>query len=146
MSFMPIRSNIPQIEGLLNRKSKVDPAMYYEYSYSGPADQAGQFFDSEKDENYITINVEDDIDVDDISLTLSAHDTTLTVEISKENDNGESFHLKKKYSRNNKFDPQKMNCIPIRRKVSNLCSCCRKEHRKENSSYYKEEVKKTQEG
>lgn len=108
MTYAHIPSNIPQIKDLLNGISKVDPAMYYEYSYSGPADQAGQFFDSEKDEDYITINVEDDIDVDDISLTLSAHDTTLTVEIFKENDNGESFHLKKKYSRNNKFDPQKM--------------------------------------
>lgn len=105
---MYIRSNIPQIESLLNRKSKVDPTMYYEYSYTGPADKVGQFFDSEKDENYITINVEDDIDVEDVSLTLSARDTTLTVEISKEKDNGESFHLTKKYSRNNKFDPQKI--------------------------------------
>lgn len=108
MSFMPIRSNIPQIEGLLNRKSKVDPTMYYEYSYSGPADKVGQFFDSEKDENYITINVEDDIDVEDVSLTLSARDTTLTVEISKEKDNGESFHLTKKYNRSNKFDAKKI--------------------------------------
>ena len=108
MSFMPIRSNIPQIEGLLNRKSKVDPAMYYEYSYSGPADKVGQFFDSEKDENYININVEDDIDVEDVSLTLSARDTTLTVKISKEKDNGESFHLTKKYNRSNKFDAKKI--------------------------------------
>lgn len=108
MSFMPIRSNIPQIESLLNRKSEVDPAMYYEYSYSGPADKVGQFFDTEKDENYITINVEDDIDVEDVSLTLSARDTTLTVEISKENDNGESFHLTKKYNRSNKFDAKKI--------------------------------------
>lgn len=108
MSFMPIRSNIPQIESLLNRKSEVDPAMYYEYSYTGPADKVGQFFDSEKDENYITINVEDDIDVEDVSLTLSARDTTLTVEISKEKDNGESFHLTKKYNRSNKFDAKKI--------------------------------------
>lgn len=108
MSFMPIRSNIPQIESLLNRKSEVDPAMYYQYSYSGPADKVGQFFDSEKDENYITINVEDDIDVEDVSLTLSARDTTLTVKISKENDNGESFHLTKKYNRSNKFDAKKI--------------------------------------
>lgn len=108
MSFMYSRSNIPQIKDLLNGISKVDPAMYYEYSYSGPADKVGQFFDSEKDENYITINVEDDIDAEDISLTLSAHDTTLTVEISKENANGDSFHLKKKYSRNNKFDAKKI--------------------------------------
>jgi len=108
MSFMPIRSNIPQIEGLLNRKSKVDPTMYYEYSYTGPADKVGQFFDTEKDENYITINVEDDIDVEDVSLTLSARDTTLTVKISKENDNGESFHLTKKYNRSNKFDAKKI--------------------------------------
>lgn len=108
MSFMPIRSNIPQIESLLNRKSEVDPAMYYEYSYSGPADKVGQFFDTEKDENYITINVEDDIDVEDVSLTLSARDTTLTVEISKENDNGESFQLTKKYNRSNKFDAKKI--------------------------------------
>lgn len=108
MSFMPIRSNIPQIESLLNRKSEVDPAMYYQYSYSGPADKVGQFFDSEKDENYITINVEDDIDVEDVSLTLSARDTTLTVEISKEKDNGESFHLTKKYNRSNKFDAKKI--------------------------------------
>ena len=105
---MYIRSNIPQIESLLNRKSEVDPAMYYEYSYSGPADKVGQFFDSEKDENYITINVEDDIDVEDVSLTLSARDTTLTVEISKEKDNGESFHLAKKYNRSNKFDAKKI--------------------------------------
>ena len=105
---MYIRSNIPQIESLLNRKSEVDPAMYYEYSYSGPADKVGQFFDTEKDENYITINVEDDIDVEDVSLTLSARDTTLTVEISKENDNGEYFHLTKKYNRSNKFDAQKI--------------------------------------
>lgn len=105
---MYIRSNIPQIESLLNRKSEVDPAMYYEYSYSGPADKVGQFFDTEKDENYITINVEDDIDVEDVSLTLSARDTTLTVEISKENDNGESFHLTKKYNRSNKFDAKKI--------------------------------------
>lgn len=108
MSFMPIRSNIPQIESLLNRKSEVDPAMYYQYSYSGPADKVGQFFDSEKDENYININVEDDIDVEDVSLTLSARDTTLTVEISKEKDNGESFHLTKKYNRSNKFDAKKI--------------------------------------
>lgn len=105
---MYIRSNIPQIESLLNRKSEVDPAMYYEYSYSGPADKVGQFFDTEKDENYITINVEDDIDVEDVSLTLSARDTTLTVEISKENDNGESFQLTKKYNRSNKFDDKKI--------------------------------------
>lgn len=105
---MYIRSNIPQIESLLNRKSEVDPAMYYEYSYSGPADKVGQFFDSEKDENYININVEDDIDVEDVSLTLSARDTTLTVEISKEKDNGESFHLTKKYNRSNKFDAKKI--------------------------------------
>ena len=105
---MYIRSNIPQIESLLNRKSEVDPAMYYEYSYSGPADKVGQFFDTEKDENYITINVEDDIDVEDVSLTLSARDTTLTVEISKEKDNGESFHLTKKYNRSNKFDAKKI--------------------------------------
>lgn len=105
---MYIRSNIPQIESLLNRKSEVDPAMYYQYSYSGPADKVGQFFDTEKDENYITINVEDDIDVEDVSLTLSARDTTLTVEISKENDNGESFHLTKKYNRSNKFDAKKI--------------------------------------
>ena len=105
---MYIRSNIPQIESLLNRKSEVDPAMYYEYSYSGPADKVGQFFDSEKDENYININVEDDIDVEDVSLTLSARDTTLTVEISKEKDNGESFHLAKKYNRSNKFDAKKI--------------------------------------
>lgn len=105
---MYICSNIPQIESLLNRKSEVDPAMYYEYSYSGPADKVGQFFDTEKDENYITINVEDDIDVEDVSLTLSARDTTLTVEISKENDNGESFHLTKKYNRSNKFDAKKI--------------------------------------
>ena len=105
---MYIRSNIPQIESLLNRKSEVDPAMYYEYSYSGPADKVGQFFDTEKDENYITINVEDDIDVEDVSLTLSARDTTLTVEISKENDNGESFQLTKKYNRSNKFDAKKI--------------------------------------
>lgn len=105
---MYIRSNIPQIESLLNRKSEVDPAMYYEYSYSGPADKVVQFFDTEKDENYITINVEDDIDVEDVSLTLSARDTTLTVEISKENDNGESFHLTKKYNRSNKFDAKKI--------------------------------------
>lgn len=105
---MYIRSNIPQIESLLNRKSEVDPAMYYQYSYSGPADKVGQFFDSEKDKNYITINVEDDIDVEDVSLTLSAHDTTLTVEISKENDNGESFQLTKKYNRSNKFDAKKI--------------------------------------
>lgn len=105
---MYIRSNIPQIESLLNRKSEVDPAMYYEYSYSGPADKVGQFFDTEKDENYITINVEDDIDVEDVSLTLSARDTTLTVEILKENDNGESFHLTKKYNRSNKFDAKKI--------------------------------------
>lgn len=108
MSFMPIRSNIPQIKDLLNGISKVDPAMYYEYSYTGPADKVGQFFDSEKDENYITINVEDDIDVEDVSLTLSARDTTLTVEISKEKDNGESFHLTKKYNRSNKFDAKKI--------------------------------------
>lgn len=105
---MYIRSNIPQIESLLNRKSEVDPAMYYEYSYSGPADKVGQFFDSEKDENYININVEDDIDVEDVSLTLSARDTTLTVKISKEKDNGESFHLTKKYNRSNKFDAKKI--------------------------------------
>jgi len=105
---MYIRSNIPQIESLLNRKSEVDPAMYYEYSYTGPADKVGQFFDSEKDENYITINVEDDIDVEDVSLTLSARDTTLTVKISKEKDNGESFHLTKKYNRSNKFDAKKI--------------------------------------
>lgn len=105
---MYIRSNIPQIESLLNRKSEVDPAMYYQYSYSGPADKVGQFFDSEKDENYININVEDDIDVEDVSLTLSARDTTLTVEISKEKDNGESFHLTKKYNRSNKFDAKKI--------------------------------------
>lgn len=108
MTYAHIPSNIPQIKDLLNGISKVDPAMYYSYSYSGPADKAGQFFDSEKDENNIIINVEDDIDAEDISLTLSAHDTTLTVEISKENANGDSFHLKKKYSRNNKFDPQKI--------------------------------------
>lgn len=105
---MYIRSNIPQIESLLNRKSEVDPAMYYEYSYSGPADKVGQFFDTEKDENYITINVEDDIDVEDVSLTLSARDTTLTVKILKEKDNGESFHLTKKYNRSNKFDAKKI--------------------------------------
>lgn len=108
MTYAHIPSNIPQIKDLLNGISKVDPAMYYEYSYSGPADQAGQFFDSEKDENYITINVEDDIDVEDVSLTLSARDTTLTVKISKENDNGESFHLTKKYNRSNKFDAKKI--------------------------------------
>lgn len=108
MTYAHIPSNIPQIKDLLNGISKVDPAMYYEYSYSGPADQAGQFFDSEKDENYITINVEDDIDVEDVSLTLSARDTTLTVEISKEKDNGESFHLTKKYNRSNKFDAKKI--------------------------------------
>lgn len=108
MTYAHIPSNIPQIKDLLNSRSKVDPAMYYSYSYSGPADKAGQFFDSEKDENYITINVEDDIDVEDVSLTLSARDTTLTVEISKENDNGESFHLTKKYNRSNKFDAKKI--------------------------------------
>ena len=105
---MYIRSNIPQIEELLNRKSEVDPTMYYQYSYTGPADKVGQFFDTEKDENYININVEDDIDVEDVSLTLSARDTTLTVEISKEKDNGESFHLTKKYNRSNKFDAKKI--------------------------------------
>lgn len=108
MIYTYIPSNIPQIKDLLNSRSEVDPAMYYSYSYSGPADKVGQFFDSEKDENYITINVENDIDVEDVSLTLSAHDTTLTVKISKENDNGESFHLTKKYNRNNKFDSKKI--------------------------------------
>ena len=41
-------------------------------------------------------------------MTLSARDTTLTVEISKENDNGESFQLTKKYNRSNKFDDKKI--------------------------------------
>lgn len=108
MSFMYSHSRMPQVKSILNSKSEVDPTMYYEYSYTGPADKVGQFFDSEKDENYITINVEDDIDVEDVSLTLSARDTTLTVEISKEKDNGESFHLTKKYNRSNKFDAKKI--------------------------------------